>query len=275
MTRRRWLAAAGAAAAAAAYPFVMEPRWFEVRRWRLRLFGGVGEPLRLLHLSDLHHSLLVPHGLIETAFDLGLALRPDLICVTGDFITQGFDFDRARYIALLRRLPAAAPAFATLGNHDGGSWAAERNGFSSSDDVRTLLVEAGLRVLYNASDVVEARGRRLRVAGVGDHWSHEIDATAAFAGVDGTETTVLLSHNPDSKRILSPYPWRLMLSGHTHGGQLVLPGDRRPFAPVRDLRYVEGLKPWGDRWIEVTRGVGSMLGVRINCRPEVTVIELA
>ncbi len=275
ITRRRLLAGAAGAAAAGAYPFAIEPRWFEVRRWRVPVFGEVrGRPLRLLHLSDLHNSFAVPLGLIETAIARGLALAPDLICVTGDFVTTRYDFDHRSYAALLRRLAASAPCYATMGNHDGGSWAGARLGFATHAQVRAMVEAAGLRVLHNASAVVEAAGRRVWLAGVGDLWSNEVDASSAFAGVDPSAPTVVMAHNPDTKDMLAAYPWRLMLSGHTHGGQLVLPGGGRPFAPVRDLRYVEGLKRWGDRWIEVTRGVGNLHGVRINCRPEVTLVEL-
>ena len=65
-----------------------------------------------------------------------------------------------------------------------------------------------------------------------------------------------------------------MLSGHTHGGQVVMPITGANPAPVSDRRYVEGLKPWRDRWIHVSRGVGSIKGVRFNCRPEVTLLRL-
>jgi hypothetical protein len=84
----------------------------------------------------------------------------------------------------------------------------------------------------------------------------------------------LLAHNPDSKDILGAYPWDLMLCGHTHGGQVRLPIVGPAFAPVRDKRYVEGLKPWNDRLIFVTRGVGNYVGVRFNCRPEVSLLNL-
>ena len=67
----------------------------------------------------------------------------------------------------------------------------------------------------------------------------------------------------------------VVLSGHTHGGQVVLPLVSERFLPVRDKRYVAGLKPWNGRQIYVTRGVGSIDGVRVNCRPEVTLLDLA
>ena len=107
---------------------------------------------------------------------------------------------------------------------------------------------------------------------MGDLWSGEIEAARAFSGVDPRAPTVLLAHNPDSKDELGAYPWDLMLSGHTHGGQVIVPFDGPRFAPVEDKRYVAGLKPWGTRQIHVTRGVGNIGGVRFRCRPEVSLV---
>ena len=113
------------------------------------------------------------------------------------------------------------------------------------------------------------------MVGVADLWSREIEAERAFASVDPHHPVVLLSHNPDSKDVLGAYPWDLMLSGHTHGGQVILPITGPGFAPVRDKRYVAGLKPWGSRQIHVTRGVGNVGGVRFRCRPEVSLLLIS
>src|SRR5262249_37650628 len=103
----------------------------------------------------------------------------------------------------------------------------------------------------------------------------EIDASCAFAGVTESDNVILLSHNPDSKDALDSFPWELMLSGHTHGGQVVFPLLGPVFAPVADKRYVEGLKPWQDRQLHVTRGIGSIRGIRFLCRPEVSMLLLS
>ncbi|MGF1484194.1 MAG: phosphodiesterase, partial [Opitutales bacterium] len=112
--------------------------------------------------------------------------------------------------------------------------------------------------------------------GVGDLWSRECDPLSAFGRVRGSDDrpTLLLAHNPDSKTYAEAFDWDLMLSGHTHGGQLSLPFVGEPFAPVGDKRYVDGLRDWQGRWIQVTRGVGAGLRARFNCRPEVSLLEL-
>ena len=74
---------------------------------------------------------------------------------------------------------------------------------------------------------------------------------------------------------MQQYPWDLMLSGHTHGGQLWIPFIGAPFAPVRDKRFVKGLVRWQNRWVHVTKGVGNLHGMRLNCPPEVSLLTLA
>ena len=109
-----------------------------------------------------------------------------------------------------------------------------------------------------------------------DLWSGYPDPESAFANSrrPGTETTIVLAHNPDSKDLIGRYPWQLMLSGHTHGGQISIPLLGAPYVPVKDRRYIAGLNPWKDRLIYTTRGVGSIYGTRFSCRPEVSILDL-
>ena len=276
MTRRSLLLGAlSAGATAIGYPCFYEPRWLETTERRVRLaHAPFRNPIRLLHLADLHASLVVPLSLIQHAITLGLSQAPDLICLTGDFITFRHDFDSRAYVNALKRLTAAAPTFAVLGNHDGGSWAGRHRGNADHAFVERMLEESGVRLLHNRSERVTVRDERLTLVGVGDLWSHEVDGWKAFAGVRSEEPVVLLAHNPDSKGKLVSFPWDLMLSGHTHGGQVIVTHDGARYAPVADKRYVAGLKPWGSRQIHVTRGVGNVGGVRFRCRPEVSTLVI-
>jgi predicted MPP superfamily phosphohydrolase len=278
---RRWflksaaLAGAGAAAAAAWARWV-EPRWLDLGRHTAALRPDApAAPLRLLHLSDFHASDVVPLAFIARAVRAGVELKPDLICVTGDFISEQFADTRA-YAAVLAPLAAVAPTFACLGNHDGGAWAAGHGGYADTARVREVLAGAGIALLHNESRQVTLGTRALNLVGVGDLWADELDAGAAFAALPGNSSTptLLLAHNPDSKDVVTRQAWDLLLSGHTHGGQLRLPLVGTPFAPVRDQRFVAGLHRWEGRWLHITKGVGNLHGLRFNCRPEISLLTL-
>ena len=257
----------------AAYGRLIEPAWLEVTR-RTCALPHLRRPVTIAHLSDLHASRVVPPSVIENAIAACLGLNPDLFCLTGDFVTNATGFDARWYRSVLSRLAAEAPAYAVLGNHDGGLWAASAGGFATTQTITTLLEQSGISVLNNRCERLSVRGQLLQIAGVGDMWAGEIRPDEAFAATDPGIPSIVLSHNPDSKAMLYGHPWHLMLSGHTHGGQVVVPGLGLSPAPVWDRGYVAGLKPWRDRWIHISRGVGNVAGIRFNCRPEVTELTL-
>lgn len=275
MTRRKLLSLVPFAGCAPAYAFGVEPNWLDRTLHRVKLpCKTLTSGVRILHLSDFHASRFVPFSLIENSIELGLQTKPDVICLTGDFVTDASPVDLVEYARILRRLSSAAPVFATLGNHDGGAWGARTGGLKDSSVVRSLLASANIPLLHNRSEVVRVRDQAIRFAGVGDLWSHEVDGARAFSDVSSDDPAILLAHNPDTKDVLANRPWDLMLSGHTHGGQVILPLLGERFVPVRDKRFIAGLKPWNGRQVYVTRGVGNIDGVRVNCRPEVTILDL-
>jgi predicted MPP superfamily phosphohydrolase len=277
ITRRQFTVGGLAALAGAGlgYGIGWEPRWLEVRRVAVSLRRPLAAPVRILHLADLHRSSSVGLPLLEEAVRLGLAESPDLACLTGDFITAGDDTTLDGYVDVLRSLSSRVRTFAVYGNHDGGLWSGQRDGETSFDRVASLLAESNIEVLHNRATPVETAGRPLRLAGVGDLWGLECDPVAALgSALANPSPTVVLAHNPDTKDAMAGLPWDLMLSGHTHGGQVVVPFLGPPFVPVRDRRFVAGLNPWGDRQIYTTRGVGNIRGLRFHCRPEVTILDL-
>ncbi len=276
MTRRKLLSLLPVAGCAPAYAFGVEPNWLERTVTQVKLpYKNLTRGVRILHLSDFHASPVVPFSLIEAAVNLGLESKPDVICLTGDFVTDAAPLNQAEYSRILRRLSIAAPTFAVLGNHDGGKWsAASMRGFSDTLMVEGVLRAGRIQLLYNRSEIVRLRDQSLRFAGVPDLWSREVDGDRAFADIPADDPVILLAHNPDTKDVLADRPWDLMLSGHTHGGQVVLPLLGERFVPVRDKRFIAGLKPWNGRQVYVTRGVGNIDGVRVNCRPEVTLLDI-
>jgi uncharacterized protein len=266
-------ALAASAASVAAYAKWVEPINLQVHQHSCKLPALVTDrAIRLLHLSDLHASPDVPNSLIESAIGLALELKPDLVCITGDFVTDRWGWNSAWYRRTLRRLTDRLPVYGTMGNHDGG-WRPSR--MQSSEIVRDLLRDAGLQLLHNRTVTVMAGAGQpgFELTGLGDLWGGEFRPDAAFSG-PRTRPRIVLSHNPDTKDRLTHQQWDLMLSGHTHGGQIVIPVVGSPWAPVKDMRYLHGLKAWGPRQIHVTSGVGNARGVRFNCPPELVVLEL-
>ena len=282
-TRRRFLlgtAGGGMTAMGAGYAYMRlwESGWLEVNRREVKLDPPrrLESPIKILHLSDLHASKVVSLAYLRRALKMGLDLQPDLICVTGDFITWKYK-RYGEYAEVLSQLSATAPTFACLGNHDGGSWAEGKMKLGNGDsaEVRELLNAAKIQLLHNEHTTATINGNEINLVGVGDLWNHECDPETAFDQIDNTRPTLLLSHNPDTKDQLAAFPWQLMLSGHTHGGQLYLPGLGAPLAPVKNKKFVRGLHRIDDRWLHISKGVGNLHGVRFNCRPEVTLLTVA
>lgn len=142
--------------------------------------------------------------------------------------------------------------------------------------IQALLENSGVRLLFNQSEQTTINGQPIRLIGLGDLWAHDLHPELCMdTSRTAEQPIIVLAHNPDCKEDLRGYEWDLMLCGHTHGGQLIVPIlGQRPFAPVRDLRFVEGLNQWETQQIHTTRGVGNLHGMRFNCRPEVSLLKL-
>ena len=232
-------------------------------------------------LSDLHSSPLVDQKHLDHAVDLALSEKPDLIALTGDFIGHTLrthrqeihEFDTQyldNLVVALGRATAPFGTYAVLGNHD----------FWSGPEVTKRLHQdfekrAGVRVLRNQSVVLTKGKQSIQLLGIDDYW-HTWDLSQAMRKVPRESVKILLSHNPDINRQIKPsHKIDLVLSGHTHGGQISLPFIGPPFSPTRDARYIRGLVRDGDRQTYITRGVGHLvMPIRFNCPPEVTVITL-
>ena len=275
ISRRNFLrlgAASGVAVGGSGvYSRYIEPRDLETTFKRIHL--GLRGKIRILHLSDFHASSCVPWSLIQRSIEIGLSHHPDLVFLTGDFITgQHYEFhDYPKFIASLK---GQANCFACLGNHD-GKYITKRLP-ATGMQLEKYLGEVGVKLLQNKSAIIHVKGNDLKIAGLGDLWQKEVRPELCLEALGKTSmTTLLLAHNPDTKTEVADYHWDVMFSGHTHGGQVVVPLlNWAPALPVKDRSMVAGVYPWKDRHIHITRGVGSLHGVRFNCRPEVSVIDL-
>ncbi len=263
-----------AALASGCYMRLLEPDWFEITEKDIELHN-LRSQIKILHLSDFHASPEVSFSAIETAIDKSLTLNADVALLTGDYITSNLP-DPIEYRRILRKLSDAMPTYACVGNHDGGSWAGRGHGYTTTKKVSELLNSSGIRLLFNQKHNAVIRAEKLTIVGLGDLWSQDCKPEEILRIKREEENPILvLSHNPDSKELLKKFDWDVMFCGHTHGGQLVVPIiGARPFLPVQDTSFPEGLREIEGKHIHITRGIGNLHGMRFNCRPEISILNL-
>lgn len=265
------LAGLAAGAAVAGYAVAVEPMRLVLRQHRIALRGWQGRPLRVGVLSDIHAALpqMSPARVARIAARL-VAERPDIILLPGDFVTTRNPFVRMLPIepvaAALAGLAAAVPCFAVLGNHD---W------HHGGERVRRALEAVGLTVLANDARRTMVDGRPLWIAGLDDMFTGHHDLARTLAAVDATAPVLLLSHVPDIfPRV--PGTVGLTVAGHTHGGQVRIPG----YGPIRTLSRLPRAMAYGlhereGRHLYVSGGVGvSNVPVRFARPPEIAVLSL-
>ena len=220
---------------------------------------------RILQLSDIHHSLFVPLDQVAAVVELSNQLKPDLVALTGDFVS--YSRSSIEPVAeILGGLRARAGVVAVLGNHD------FRVG---ADAVDRALRRQRIQVLRNRHRLLQRRGATLYLAGV-DDYGYGADLGRAMRGIPEDAATILLAHNP---RLVTAAACRgigLVLSGHTHGGQVNLPllGTVYGRSPEQ-MRFKMGWDRLGDTQIYVSRGIGTIvLPLRWRCPAEVPLLEL-
>ena len=286
ITRRQWMKYSffGGATALSCFGYASwEAQWLEVEEKEIVLkHFNPKSKLRLLHLSDLHLSSVVSIDYLTSALKEAIGLSPDACFLTGDFITAQPSQEQLReYARILKSFASKIPTFACLGNHDGGTWAQKHGGMETNSLIRKLLEQSNITVLENRLHEISLKGQAIWLVGLGDLWSGACQPEQCLEKLvlgknNPRPPIILLNHNPDAKDALTLYKWDLMLSGHTHGGQFRLPfKNSTPFAPVKDQSMVDGLHSWRGRIIHITRGVGNIYGVRLNCRPEISLLKVS
>ena len=215
--------------------------------------------LRIGFVTDIHHSEMVPADDVRAAVDLVMRERPELIVLGGDYVTWG-DRDFVGPVAeLLSPLTAPHGVFAILGNHD------------NDRDMPAALAAKHITVLRDARTRLEIRGEGLELAGIRFWTRRAEDIGRVLRRARGT--VLLLAHDPRRLTEAASLHVPAVLSGHTHGGQVVVPG----FGAVarRNFPIVSGTGSRGDTSIFVSRGVGTVyVPVRINCPPEIAMVTL-
>ncbi len=267
------LAGAGCGALAVGlYTWRIEPHWLELTYPTLPIRGLRAdlEGCSLAQISDLHIGREVEDDYIIESFNRIKTVRPDYVVYTGDWIT----YRGAQQFEQLRRVLAYAPfgqlgTIGILGNHDYGfNWRM----LEVAEQVTAIVRERGITMLRNEAALVAG----LQFIGIDDLWSPLFDPVGVLEKMGHSPSSLVLCHNPDAadKPVWGPYQgW--ILAGHTHGGQCKPPFLPPPLLPVNNRRYVAGeFNLTGNRHMYISRGVGHLLRVRFNVRPEIAIFRL-
>lgn len=269
ITRRHFLKLAGFLGLTAGYPVFFERYVVLTNTYRIlvpnlpKAFSG----LRIVHLTDLHCGFLVPLALIRHVINRANKLKPDLIVCTGDYVHEKNSTTQIDEVwPVLSQLTAPLGVYSVLGNHD--HWADTGRSDYWLKRTRQDLRHKAIRL--------EREGQHFWLAGTGDFWEDHKNLDDLLSKVPDSECRIVLAHNPDTADTEFSSRVDLMISGHTHGGQIDIPFIGTPILPVQNKNYSSGIKlsPRGCK-VFISKGIGwAIYPVRFNCYPEIAVLEL-
>ena len=272
ITRRRFIklgAGAGLTGLIASYPTLIERHIVHTNTYQILVpnlppaFTG----FRIVHLTDLHYGSLVSDRFIRKVLARANAIPRDITVCTGDYVHKRRATAEIDAVwPLMTRLTAPLGVFSTLGNHD--HWA---------DTDRSLYWLARARQdLRHKTIPIQRDGSRIWLTGASDLYEDHADLDPLLADIPESDCRIVLAHNPDTCDTRFSSRIDLMISGHTHGGQVNIPFIGPPVLPVRNKTYSNGLKtsPRGTT-LFISRGIGwAMFPIRFNCCPEIAILEL-
>lgn len=263
------------AAGGAGWSYLFEPGWVQVENVTVNLprlapnFHGT----RIAQISDIHMGGWMNAARLQHAADLLLAQKTDLLLLTGDFlIGHGFNSDSEQHLQdlldILAPLAKSIPSFAVLGNHD--YW-------TNADAVREMLKQSGITDLTNSVFTLSNGNQHLHLCGVDDIWEGDVRLDELVSRLPNEGSAILLAHEPDfADTSAATGRFDLQVSGHSHGGQVVIPFYGPPVLPYLGRKYPSGLYRIGEMLQYTNRGLGMINPpVRFNCPPEITVFNVS
>jgi uncharacterized protein len=257
--------------ATSVYARGVEPRWFDVKTIDVTIAGlnPVFAGYKIVQLSDIHaRSGIMDRQQLEKLANLTNRQQPDLIALTGDYITDRPDLAESMLVNAFGQLRATDGVVAIMGNHD----REEDNHIA----LERAFSKGKVNFLNNAVYAIERHGSKLNIAGVDDVYFQRADLPLTISQLPETGTNILLAHEPDFADIATATRrFSLQLSGHSHGGQIVIPLLPR-VTPLLAKKYALGLYQVAGMQLYVSPGVGTtgFAQARLNCRPEISVIVL-
>lgn len=249
------------------YSFI-EPYWLQVEHINIidRDIPKSFEGKKIVFISDIHHGGYFSIKRVARLVEKVNRLRPDIIILGGDYVYR----DKKYIIPCfeeLKKLKAAIGKFGVMGNHD--HW-------QNVELTKQGMKNAGIVILDNQAEWTEINGHRIKIGGVGDLWEDSQDINPTIENTKEEDFVILVSHNPDYVEELVTHNIDLVLSGHTHGGQVTIFGLWAPLIPSRyGQKYRTGILDTEFTKVIITNGVGTIAPpVRFFARPEINVIVL-
>ncbi|MGB6295860.1 MAG: metallophosphoesterase [Rivularia sp. (in: cyanobacteria)] len=247
--------------------------------------------IRIVQMTDFHYDgLRLSEKMLEKAIIASNEAEPDIVVLTGDYVTDDPN-PIDKLVLQLKHLQSRCGTYAVLGNHD-------IHYPHSKAKITSAFTRVGIEVLEN--EIAYPFGKELPLIGLGEFWSTDFKPKLVMNRLNPAKPRIVLSHNPDTAKILRQWRVDLQLSGHTHGGHIVIPGigpaiaiysnivrsmprklrRKMPlvktefFKVVRNWQWAKGFHQIGTNKLYVNRGLGTYLPGRLFCNPEVTVITL-
>ncbi|MGK5595127.1 MAG: metallophosphoesterase [Parachlamydiaceae bacterium] len=294
------------------WPRFIEPNLLTLKRIYVpikRLHDSL-HGLKILQMSDLHFGSHVKDRFLKKIESRINKEKPQLILLTGDFICQSHLGDATRLSSFLSSLATSHKCFAVLGNHDyekyvsvnekgdydvvhhqaspllrgfkrffcpvkpSGKITQQASRLMPHTELLALLQQCNITLLHNQLHVCEINDQTINLVGLGEYMLGKAQIDHAFASCDPKLPTIVMVHNPDAIPKLTAYPGDLIVSGHTHGGHINIPGIWQNICPMEHPRFKKGWLKEGDKWVNISRGLGGTTPFRLFASPEMTLFTL-
>lgn len=250
------------------YPIFIERNIVVANRYKIPIadlphsFHG----FTLAHLTDLHFGFFVSKTFVERIVHKTNSLRTDAIVCTGDYVHHKKTTEEIEKVwPILSKLKAKHGVYSVLGNHDH---------YADFKKSCYWLERSGQNIRHECKPIYKGKDRIL-IGGAGDYWEDRLEIDKTFSCSEEKDCRLLLSHNPDSVDTQFNTPLSLVISGHTHGGQVVIPFFGPPVLPVKNKHYSSGLIATPRTQLFISKGIGcAIYPVRFNCYPEIAILEL-
>ncbi len=247
------------------YSFI-ERFWIKTTKYKVYINKKNFDQFKIIFISDFHHSSIVSKRFIKRIVRRVNDLKPDLIILGGDYISASFKYIEPLFKEL-NQMNAKYGIYGVIGNHDIDV---------SKEKILNAMKVNDIKSLDNKSYWIVKDNERIKIGGVADYLYDKPDIKNTLHDVDTDDFIILVSHNPDYVEEIKNHNINLMLSGHTHGGQVTIFGMYAPYIPSNyKQKYRKGLKQINQIKLIITNGIGVVgLPIRFFARPEIVEISL-